>query len=80
MTVIKICTGRACTDHGSAYLFDRFEAETKEATSKPELEACACMGQCEQAVNLKIEEKEKTHIIGQMTGPKLANLIKKLII
>jgi len=77
MTVIKICTGRTCSDHGSAYLFDRFKAETaeqKHLSAKP----CPCLGNCENAVNVKVESKGKATIHAFMTGPKIAALVKKI--
>lgn len=77
MTVIKICTGRTCTDHGSAYLFDRVKAEAP--ASKPfTTEPCPCLGACENAVNIKVESKGQSTIHAFMTGPKIATLLKKI--
>ncbi len=78
MTVIKICTGRTCSDHGSAYLFDRFEAEKTAAQEALSTEPCPCLGHCDQAVNVKVEQPQKTQIYHQQDGPKLAQLMKKL--
>lgn len=78
MTQIKICTGRACSDHGSDYLFDRFKAEKNVRSTPVSVEPCACLGSCRDAVNLKVETKNQSTIYPQMTGPKLAQLLKKL--
>ena len=72
MPILKICTGRSCDDHGSKYLFDRAQAEAENSQWDLTVESCNCLGQCEQAPNVKLGET----IHSQMSGPKLAHLLK----
>jgi NADH:ubiquinone oxidoreductase subunit E len=79
MSVIKICTGRTCSDFGSKHLFDRAEAENQTRSKKINIQPCACLGRCEQAVNIKVERTGKEALIlNQITGPKLAQIMKHL--
>jgi NADH:ubiquinone oxidoreductase subunit E len=79
MPRLKICTGRACTDHGSKYLFDRAKAEQAEAKNPITLEPCACLGRCETAANVRAESQDKTVDYAHVDGPKIATIIKQIL-
>ncbi len=76
MSRLKICTGKACSDHGSKYLFDRAQAEQKDFKKPLKIEPCACLGKCETAINVRLETKHKQTDFSQVTGPKLAAILK----
>ena len=78
MVTLKICTGRTCSDHGSKYLFDRAEAENPLHKTPVQVEPCACLGRCEQAINIKVERSNRDpKILNKITGPKLAKIIQQ---
>ncbi len=78
MVTLKICTGRTCSDHGSKYLFDRAEAENCSRKTLVKIEPCACLGRCEQAINIKVERPNRDpQILNKITGPQLAKIIQQ---
>lgn len=76
-TTVKVCTGQSCKDHGSIYLVDRAEAELGPH-SPIAVETCGCLGQCEQAPAIAVERPKKRNIYTQVSGPKLAKIIRKI--
>lgn len=77
MTTLKICTGRSCAAHGSAYFLDRAKAE-QASNSTLKLELCGCLGQCEKAPTVAVETSRKKEIFSHMSAPKVGQLVQKL--
>lgn len=77
MATLKVCQGRACSDHGSKYLIDRAQAELK-AYPHVEVETCGCLGECDKAPTIAVERPQKRNIYTHVSGPKLAQILKKI--
>ena len=77
MATLKVCQGQACSDHASKYLVDRAHAELKP-NSPVKVELCGCLGECENAPVISVERPKKRNIYTNVSGPKLAQIIKKL--
>ncbi|NCP67338.1 (2Fe-2S) ferredoxin domain-containing protein [bacterium] len=79
MNRLKICTGRVCSDYGSAYLFDRAKAELAGSETALKVEPCACLGKCESAVNVRFESDKDPVDYSNVTGPGLAEILKNIL-
>lgn len=77
MATLKVCQGRSCSDHGSKYLIDRAQAELP-AHSPVQVETCGCLGECKKAPAVAVETQKKRNIYTNVSGPKLAQIIKKI--
>lgn len=79
MNQLKICSGKVCSEHGSRYLFDRANAEIKTLNLTLQIKPCACLGRCKTAVNICGEFNQKAVEYSNVTGPMLAQILKKNI-
>lgn len=58
--MIRVCTGKACAEHGSARIAESLVVKAREvrkATGKEvDLAPCSCLGYCEQAPNVLVDD------------------------
>lgn len=70
--VIHVCHGRMCGRHAKHIMERLAQVQAKGVAIRAE--KCACMGQCENAPNIRIDES----IHGRMNPIKVAELAKRI--
>lgn len=59
--MIRVCTGKACAEHGSARITETLllkAREVRKATGQEvDLAPCSCVGYCETAPNVLVDDR-----------------------
>lgn len=75
--IIKVCTGKRCSEKFSWYIIKRLEADKKfyHYDENIKIEPSACMGRCENWPNVNFGDE----VIGQQNPIKSSEILRKKI-
>lgn len=80
--IIKICTGGACSQNLSSYLFERAKNDIEffKMHDKVEIQECPCQGNCEYGPTILVEEIDGSNKqqFSKMNTMEMGKVMKKI--
>ncbi len=69
---IQVCTGKTCQSKFSKYITKRIKNDIEKFNLKNiEIQECSCMGLCDKAINVKIDNQ----VIHNANPIKISNIV-----